>query len=127
MTSWSFYYTPAYTRIITLTVKNVSIKATVTVTCKGGGCPYSKVTMKVPLLKRCGARHKSLCGTADVALAPRLKSRHLSVGTRITVIVSRPQWVAKYYTFTVRAARGPKSQVSCLAPGRTRPGVGCSP
>jgi hypothetical protein len=42
MTGCSFYYTPRYTRIIVLSVRNVSTEGTVTVTCKGGGCPHGK-------------------------------------------------------------------------------------
>jgi hypothetical protein len=54
-----------------------------------------------------------------------LRKHRLYVGTQITVQVIRPRWIGKYYTFTMRAAQGPRIQIACLAPGATRPGVGC--
>jgi hypothetical protein len=43
----------------------------------------------------------------------------------VTVQILRPGWIGKYYLFTMRAGRGPKIKISCLAPGRTAPGRGC--
>ncbi len=127
LTQWSFYYTPSYTKVLKLIVKRVSIKATVTVKCRGRGCPYAVRKIKVPQVKRCGPHGKTICQTADVNIGRTFGNRHLSIGTVITVIVSRPHWVAKYYTYTVRAGRGPATLKSCLAPDGTKPGVGCSP
>jgi hypothetical protein len=125
ITQWSFYYTPTYTRVLVLVVKGAPVNARITVKCRGRGCPYAQRTMNVPKIRRCGAKGKSVCATATVDLAPAFRSRRLSVGVKITLVVSRPQWIAKYYTFTVRAGHGPQALTSCLAPGRIRPGVGC--
>jgi len=127
MTQWSFYYTPTYTRVLVLLVKDASVKAIVTVKCHGRGCPYAARTLKVPQTRRCGADGRGACTTGTVNVARTFNGHHLSVGTKVTIVVSRRQWVAKYYTFTIRAGRGPRTQVSCLAPDHTQPGVGCSP
>ncbi|MGZ6666048.1 MAG: Ig-like domain-containing protein [Solirubrobacteraceae bacterium] len=126
MIQWSFYYTPTYTRVLVLLVKGASTKAVVTVNCHGRGCPYAARTLKVPPTKHCGANGRSTCTTGTIDVARTFKNHHLSVGTRITVVVSRPQWIAKYFGFTIRAGRGPRTQISCLAPDHTQPGVGCS-
>ncbi|MGZ4184055.1 MAG: Ig-like domain-containing protein [Solirubrobacteraceae bacterium] len=123
---WSFYYTPTYTRVLVLLVKGASTKAIVTVNCHGRGCPYVARTLRAPQTKRCGANGRSTCATGNVDVARTLKNRRLSVGTKITVVVGRPQWIAKYFGFTVRAGRGPRTQISCLAPDHTQPGVGCT-
>jgi hypothetical protein len=58
-------------------------------------------------------------------ITPGFTRRRLRVGTRITVDIVRPNWVGKYYRFTVRSRRAPRIQISCLAPGGSIPGQGC--
>ena len=58
-------------------------------------------------------------------VTPDFGHRRLPVGTRITVAIVRANWTGKYYGFTVRARRGPRIKVACLAPGASDPGVGC--
>lgn len=123
---WSFYYTPTYTKVLVLLVKNVSPTATVTVTCRGSGCPYGARTTKVPKRMRCGRNGTSACPTSNVDVSIPFRKRHLAVGAKIAIVVSRPNYIAKYYGFTMRARQGPATDVSCVAPGRVRPGVGCS-
>ena len=124
---WAFYYTPAYTKVLSLVVNGASAGATVLVKCHGRGCPFAKHTTAVAKTKRCGQKGKRRCPTArSVNLAPAFRQHRLHVGAKITVVISRPNWIGKYYAFTIRARRGPSIQITCLAPGRTRPGVGCS-
>ncbi len=123
---WTFYYTPTYTKVLALTVNGASTSATVVAQCRGGGCPYRKRTTIVAKLARCPKTGNHKCATTkNVSLAAPYKNRHLRVGTQIAVEISRPNWIAKYYTFTIRARRGPRVQISCMAPGQTRAGVGC--
>lgn len=123
---WSFYYTPTYTKVLALLVKNVSPSASVTITCRGSGCPYAARTTKVPKRMRCGRNGTSACPTTNVDVSIPFRKRHLAVGAKIAIVVSRPNYIAKYYGFTMRARQGPAMDVSCVAPGRVRPGVGCS-
>ena len=49
----------------------------------------------------------------------------LGVGAQITVNIAKPGWVGKTYLFTTRADRAPRIQISCVAPGASKPGQGC--
>ena len=124
---WTFYYTPSYTKVIELLVKGTSVGDSLTVKCAGRGCPFAARVSVVTKGKRCGKGTKRKCRGGGVAnLTSRLAGHRLSVGTKLTVVIDRTRWIAKYYAFTVRAGRGPRVKVSCLAPGHSKPGVGCS-
>jgi hypothetical protein len=58
-------------------------------------------------------------------LAPVFHNRRLAVGAQITVAITRPLWIGKYYQFTIRARRAPRVRIACLAPGAVRPRFGC--
>jgi hypothetical protein len=49
------------------------------------------------------------------------------VGTQLTIRISHPGYIGKYYSFTVRARRSPALKIACMAPGSSLPGVGCRP
>jgi hypothetical protein len=124
---WSFYFTPRYTSVRALSVNGVSTAASVVVTCRGRGCPFATDIASIPKPRACGHRGRPKCptsGTVNLALAFR---RHrLRVGATIAVFIRRPGWIGKYYSFAIRPRTGPRIQISCLTPGSTRPGVGCS-
>jgi hypothetical protein len=125
---WRFGYTPAYTKVLMLAVNEVPAGATVLVRCDGVGCPFAKRTTVVSKRARCQGRHKQKCN-ADAArtnnLTSAFHSHRLDVGASITVEIIRSGWIGKYYRFVVRARRAPRIQITCLAPGASRPGVGC--
>ena len=122
---WSFYFTSAYTKVLTLVVNGAS-GATVTTSCHAGGCPFARRASLVTRTTRCGSHTARRCATQGrLDLAPGFRDRRLAVGAQITVAVTRPGWIGKYYRFTIRAHRPPRIQIACLAPGSTRPGVGC--
>jgi hypothetical protein len=122
---WIFRFTPTYTMVRALVVNGAS-HARVLVTCRGKGCPYAKRSTVVHATRRCGTGGTRRCSThGTIDLTRRLRGRRLRVGTRITVMITRPNWIGKYYRFTIRAGRMPKIRIACLAPGSTRPGVGC--
>jgi hypothetical protein len=123
---WTFYYTPSFTLIRALIVNGVPAHATVLVKCHGKGCPFARHTMVVARMKRCGRNKIGMCLTRGAFdLTPGFAKRHLAPGTQITIVISRPNWIAKYYAFTVQARRAPRIRIACLAPGGTRPGQGC--
>jgi Bacterial Ig-like domain (group 3) len=127
--NWTFGYTPHSTRIKSLTASGLSKGIHVTVTCSGGGCPFAHRTLARPASGKCGKGKTVKRGclpASSVNLAPIFHEAHLRVGTKVTLAVTHPNWVGKYYRFTIRSSHLPKILVSCLAVNGTRPGVGCS-
>jgi hypothetical protein len=123
---WIFAYSPAYTRVIQLLVNGSSAGDTVVMKCRGKGCPFTKRVRTVTRSYRCARNPKHSCPGARVAhLISPLRGHRLYVGAKLIVIIERPDWIAKYYAFTMRSGLGPSIKISCLAPGRTKPGVGC--
>jgi hypothetical protein len=124
---WTFFYTPSYTKVLALAVNSVPIGATVVLQCTGGGCPFAKRSLPVRA-KPCKRTSKHKCPqkrSVTIHLMPRFHNHHLRVGARIMVRVVRSHWIGKYYSFVMRARQAPRVQVDCLAPGSSRPGVGC--
>lgn len=123
---WTFYYTPSYTRIRALMLNGVPSGATVLLKCHGRGCPFARQAAPIGTIARCGKKSSHMCSThGTFNLTPGFAKHRLRVGTRLTVTITLPNWIGKYYTFTVRARRGPRIQVGCLAPGSASPGGGC--
>lgn len=122
---WTFYSTPTYTKVLKLAV-NAASAATVTTRCQGPGCPFSRRTILVTKTKLCAPTRTRPCPpTGTIDLAPAFRDRRLSVGAQITVAITRPGWIGKYYRFTLRAHRSPRVLIACLAPGSRGPGAGC--
>lgn len=108
---WQFFYHPSYTQVTMLRAGGALKGVTLQLSCRGKGCPFSR--RRIP-------------GTgASVDLLPAFHRRHLAAGSEIVVLMTRPNWIGKYYSFTARSGRAPIIVLSCLGVGRTRPGVGC--
>jgi len=120
---WTFFFAPGYTRILTFIVNEAPVGARVVVQCQGRGCPFGKRTIAVTKGRRCKATHT--CARRTINLVPDFRGHRLRVGTRVTIEIVRPAWIGKYYRFIVRPRRGPRIRIACLAPGASRPGVGC--
>ena len=126
---WSFNYTATYTKVLRLIVHGAG-NTRVMVTCHGKGCPFSQrvrgVNQRTPCKRKAHGRCPQTRRSAGtINLAPDFGSRRLGVGARIAVAITRPGWVGKYYSFTIRPGRGPRIQISCLPAGATRPGKRC--
>jgi hypothetical protein len=122
---WTFAFRPTYTKILAFSVNAAPVGATVVVKCNGSGCPFAKRSTPV---RRCRSTPSNACkqeASATIGLEASFRRRRLHVGTGVSVQILRPGWIGKYYLFTMRAGRGPKIKISCLAPGRTVPGRGC--
>jgi hypothetical protein len=124
---WTFFFSPAYTKVMTLLVNGVPPRATVTVGCRGARCPFKTREHTTPRTVLCGKKkHRHRCPFPGIVnLASEFGQHRLPVGTRITVALTKANWIGKYYRFTIRARRGPRVQIGCLAPGATSPGRGC--
>lgn len=122
---WTFYYTPKYTRALSIVV-NSATGATVLVTCHGKGCPFVHRTAVVTKTRPCGPKGKRVCPTyGTLKLTPWFAQHHLRIGTHFSIAITRAGWIGKYYWFTVEARRLPHVQIGCLAPGQTSPGRAC--
>jgi hypothetical protein len=122
---WTFNYTPQYTQVLAL-VLNGAQQTTVTVRCAGRRCPFRNHAIVVGATHPCGKHLKRRCSNAlGFDLTQIFRSHHLKVGERITVMITKPSWIGKYYRFTIRAGRGPGVHIGCLAPGATSPGGPC--
>ncbi|MDA0160478.1 putative metal-binding motif-containing protein [Solirubrobacter ginsenosidimutans] len=101
------------TKFTTLQVKNVPFGATVSVTCKGKGCPSG--------LKGKGLTKTNAFGT--VTLAKFIK-KPLKAGDVITVVVSKPDAINAVKILAVRASKKPLITTKCMPPGAKSP-VAC--
>jgi hypothetical protein len=194
---WTFHYTPAYTKVLSLAVNGVPTGAAVLLACHGRGCPLARQFTVIGQAGRCApsgqggwggggdardgcgcwgdardgcgcwgdardgcgcwgdardgcgcsrdARDGCGCGGGDahagcgcggdaqagcqsgltIGLTQYFRRHRLGVGARITVAITSPESIGKYYMFRMRAGRAPTVQVACLPPGETQPGAAC--
>lgn len=123
---WTFFFTPRYTSVLQLVVYSAPLGATVVIQCHGAGCPFAKRATLVT--QQCAPKSATSCSkqrTRTINLQPRLRNHRLRLGTQFTVMIVEPRFVGKYYGFLVRRSRVPRVQIGCLAPGGSRPNVGC--
>jgi Bacterial Ig-like domain (group 3) len=127
-TSWTFRFTPTYTSILGLTVGGLYEGSDVVLGCLGKGCPFPSEDFPVLRPKKCSPSVPALsCPPNNFFLTKYFAGRRLAVGGRVTIMISHPGYIGKYYSFTVRARQSPTVKIACLAPGSTLPGVGCRP
>lgn len=125
---WTFSFTRTYTKVLALQVVGARIGLTVTARCSGRGCAFKHYAKLLKKSTRCKSGKAHGCRpphTVTVSLAGRFRNRRLAIGTQIAIRLTQPNWIGKYYSFTVRPGRAPLVQIQCLAPGASRPGVGC--
>jgi Bacterial Ig-like domain (group 3) len=127
-TSWVFLFTPTYTRVLSLTVGGLYEGSDVLVGCQGKGCPFRSEDFPVLRPKKCSPSVPATsCPPNNFFLTKYFADRHLAVGAQITILISHPSYIGKYYSFTVRARQKPTVQIACLAPNSAQPGLGCRP
>ena len=127
---WTFYYTPAYTKVLALLVRHASAGMTVMVRCHGRGCPFAKHATAVTKSKSKSkptsvSTSKSTSAPPTVDLVRSFRGHRLHAGARLSVALTRRDLIGKSYVFTIRAGHAPRVQIRCLAPGGTRPGAHC--
>ena len=108
---WTVHYHRHWSWVSELTAFAVPNGTTILVQCFGKGCPFAK--------------WKLTRAAGTVNLQTHFRHRHLPVGARITVRMTRKNWVGKSYTFRIRAGHGPKVTTRCLAPGNLQRVVAC--
>ena len=128
LTSWTFRFTPTYTSVLSLTVTGLYEGSDVVLGCRGKGCPFAAANFPVLRPKICPPSRPALsCPPNNFFLTKYFAGRRLAVGAQLTIRISHPSYVGKYYSFTVRARQSPAVKLACLAPGSSLPGVGCRP
>ncbi len=121
---WKFAYHPTYTRVMVLRATGVLQGMKLTLTCTGRGCPYAE--RSTAERSSCTAGARASCTTnSSIDLSQPFSHRRLRVGSRVTIRITRRNWVGKYYSFAIVAGQPPNIGLSCLAPGSFQPGVGC--
>jgi Bacterial Ig-like domain (group 3) len=127
-TSWTFRFTPTYTSVLSLTVGGLYEGSDVAVGCQGKGCPFASENFPVLRPKKCSPSVPALsCPPNNFFLTKYFAGRRLAVGAQVTILISHPGYVGKYYSFTARARQSPTVKIACLAPDSSLPGVGCRP
>ncbi len=123
---WKFYFHPKYTQILSLQASGVANASIVRLSCHGTSCPFTTLSSTASAAAGCSARGHVICtGSSGINLLPVFRNRHLRPGTQIVLWITRPNWIGKYYSFTIRGGQAPLIDLSCVAVGRSQPGVGC--
>jgi hypothetical protein len=108
-----------------MSANSISLGMKVIITCRGHGCPFAKRVATLSGGIRCTPAGKHSCSRGTITLTDAFHRHHLMAGTRITVEIRRAGWVAKFYSILIRPGRQPQVRISCLAPGFSKPGIGC--
>jgi hypothetical protein len=118
------------TTVKRLVVNKVPPAAVVNLTCAGGGCPFSsahRVTGKEckgkPCQAKAGERHTR---PRTIDLAALFAGARLASGARLTVSVTKTSTVGREWVFTMRGTKEPARRLTCLEPGSSTPGKGCT-
>ena len=110
--AWSFFYHPTYTQVMQFVVSQIAKGTTVGLQCQGNGCAFKEVLLT--------PRHKR----RSLNLLARFDHKKLKPGTRLTVRVTHPNWVGKFFSFTIRAGAAPVVKQMCIGVSGI-PGHGC--
>ena len=123
---WKFYFHPKYTQILILQASGVANASTLRLICHGSSCPFTTLNSSASAASGCSGHGHVICsGGSGINLLPVFRNRHLRPGTQIVLWITRPNWIGKYYSFTIRGGQAPLIDLSCVAVGRSQPGVGC--
>jgi hypothetical protein len=109
-----------------MVVNGVPTGATVQVLCDGSGCPFAKRSRTIGKPKRCSPKHKLSCPVPGrISLTSTFLHHNLRPGAQITIEIRRPQYLGKFYSFTMRPRNQPRVKIACLAVNAKRPSAGC--
>jgi streptogramin lyase len=128
--TWSFRPSRTYTIVESLVVHGLPVGGSVEVACDGRGCAFARHRWATAARdhrchgRRCVLKRQAvLRGSED--LADLFKGRHMGVGARISVTITKTGWVGKSFMFRVRANSPPRVQFACLEPGSNKATGGC--
>lgn len=113
--NWAFFFSPTYTRILTLIVHQALAGTTVAVACHGRGCPFTTRSAVVAKTAK----------PPTVDLSSWFRNQRIAPPATVTVQLTRPHWIGKVYVFSIRASHAPGVRILCKAPGAKYPKAGC--
>lgn len=91
------------TELIGLALGDVPAGSKVTITCGGGGCPFSTKSFNMK-------NDVKTLGLADIFLDPNLKP-----GMVLELRVTKPGWIGKSFQYEIRSADDPLSTTKCVS------------
>jgi hypothetical protein len=107
-------YTKKSTRFTQLIVSDVPKGGSVIIKCAGKGCPKKSKTF--PVAK--GGK-KSVLSFLNFKKGKRKITSKLRVKTKLTVIITAPNFIGKAVSFTIRSNKDPLLKAQCTRPGST--------
>jgi FG-GAP repeat len=130
--SWQASQFASFTVLTGLTLVHVPSGAHIALVCKGEGCSFGHYAVRVAVAHVNCKRHRKQCkrtpvpALSNVNLLAPLGGRHLGVGTRLAITVTKKGAVGAAWTLSIRAGTAPRETgPTCLAPGSSKPGRGC--
>ena len=129
--TWTDTFRPPPTVFNVIVALQMPRGSQIAMTCRGGGCPFSRRTVHVASTRLvCKAHHKHCKrkpapAHTDVGLGGPFSGRHLAAGTRLTFSLTAKNTVGLIYSLLIKAGAPPSSKTQCLAPGSHTPGKGC--
>ena len=128
--AWNFSGLSTGTQVLTMTGTGLFPGTRIAASCHGHGCRLNMAPVVITSTTTCPrqqhrCKHKTRPHTRSVDLTPRLRGTRFPVGSRLVITLTKPGFIGKVYTFTMRANRQPASRATCLAPGSLVPGKGC--
>jgi putative CocE/NonD family hydrolase len=101
-----------FARLTRLAVTKVPVGATVTVSCKGRGCPFKS------------RRFARGAGGTTTVTKP-FKGKRLRPGVVLEVRITKPGAIGKVFTYKLVKGKTPKRVAGCLPVGSTKPATTC--
>ena len=127
--NWGFVPGPKFATVADLVALDVPIGSQIKVVCSHArGCPFKSKSKTVSLGAKCKGKHcshKPRPHTVNVDLTGMFGKHHVPVGSQLLIEISKQFEIGKVFILTIRRDQQPSSTVTCLAPGSTKPGVGC--
>jgi virginiamycin B lyase len=128
--TWKFGWVRTYTVVESLVVRGIPAGAVVDVACIGHGCTLAhwrsgKAVRRARCRRRTCRAANPVISHGVLSLDGLFGGRHLKVGARVVVSVLKPGSIGKSFTFTIRANRPPRVQITCLGAGPSNPAGEC--
>ena len=102
-----------FTRFTELKLRGLAKGQTVSITCRGRGCPRGKAATRKLRIKR-AKRVRAVLG--------RLGSAKLRRGAVVEVRVTAPRMIGRVTRWKIRPPKAPRRTDLCVQPGKRRPG-----
>jgi hypothetical protein len=112
---WAFQVRRKYAVVARLEVIHAPVGATITVFCRGRGCPFARESRHGSSKGNCRQTKHRRCAkppvTVDVSLAGPFHHSHLALDATLTVKITKPGYIGKAFILHIpRASSRPSSR-----------------